>query len=74
MHRELGGSSFAELGLPEGLERDAELEALLDATRIEAQASTRRLDSEQGRPTPTPASGATSTAIKCTSAATSRPA
>ena len=48
MHRELGGSSFAELGLPEGLGRDAELEALLDATRIEAQASTKRLDSEQG--------------------------
>ena len=48
MHRELGGTSFAELGLPEGLGRDAELDALLDATRIEAQASTRRLDSEQG--------------------------
>ena len=31
MHRELGGASFAELGLPEGLGRDAELEALHDS-------------------------------------------
>ena len=31
MHRELGGASFAELGLPEGLGRDEELEALHDS-------------------------------------------
>ena len=31
MHRELGGTSFAELGLPEGLGRDEELEALHDS-------------------------------------------
>ena len=31
MHRALGGTSFAELGLPEGLGRDEELEALRDS-------------------------------------------